>query len=72
MKIKKLNLTNYRGFKQLDIDFEPDITVIAGINGVGKSSILNALAVCLSHVLPKLTQSRSRGMNFELRRCAFW
>ena len=64
MKLHKLNLTNFRGIKQLDIDFESDITVLAGVNGVGKSSILNALSVLLSQTLPKFTPSKSKSIHF--------
>ena len=63
MKLEKLKLVNYRAFKQLNVGFEAGVTVIAGINCVGKSSILNAIAVSLSRALPKLTQSRSRGLS---------
>lgn len=51
MKLNQLSLANYRGFEQLDIAFEPDITVIAGVNGVGKSALLSAIVRCLSHTL---------------------
>ena len=51
MKLKQLSLANYRGFEQLDIAFEPDVTVIAGVNGVGKSALLSAIVRCLSHTL---------------------
>lgn len=53
MKLKKLTLANFRGFDQIDFDFEEDLTVIAGVNGVGKSGVLKALASLLSHALPK-------------------
>jgi predicted ATP-binding protein involved in virulence len=57
MKLERLSLANFRGFKQLDITFEPDLTIIAGANGTGKSAILKATAMAVSHVLPKLTPS---------------
>lgn len=60
MKLIKLSLANYRGFEQLDITFEPDITVIAGVNGVGKSSVLNAISQIYSRILPRLSPSRAR------------
>ena len=58
MKLKKLTLANYRGFDQIDLDFADDVTVIAGVNGVGKSGILRALTRALSQALPKFTVSR--------------
>ena len=44
MKVEQLNLVNFRGFDQIDLSFEPDVNVIAGVNGVGKSGILQELA----------------------------
>lgn len=58
MKLKKLTLANYRGFDQIDLDFADDVTVIAGVNGVGKSGVLKALTSALSLALSKLTVSR--------------
>ena len=58
MKLKKLTLANFRGFDQIDLDFLDDVTVIAGVNGVGKSGVLKALTSSLSLALPKFTVSR--------------
>lgn len=43
MKLRELSLANYRGFEQLEVSFSPDLTVIAGVNGSGKSGLLRAL-----------------------------
>src|SRR5262249_371543 len=55
---KRLALTNYRGFQKLDIEFGEKITVLAGVNGSGKSAVLRALAAVLANLLPKLTVSK--------------
>lgn len=47
----RLNISNYRGFSQVTLEFDPRITVLAGWNGSGKSSTLSALAILLSHLL---------------------
>ena len=52
MKLERLTLANFRGFEQIEIGFEADITVIAGVNGVGKSGVLRALTVAMSQGLP--------------------
>lgn len=57
MKLKKLTLANFRGFDQIDLAFADDVTVIAGVNGVGKTGVLNALASAMSLALPKFTVS---------------
>lgn len=64
MKLERLSLTHCGGFEQLDISFEPEVTLIAGINGAGKSTLLRALAVVLSRALPEFTPSRSTPIHF--------
>ena len=64
MKLESLSLAHCGGFEQLDIDFEPDVTLIAGVNGVGKSTVLHALAVVLSRAMPEFTPSRSAPLYF--------
>lgn len=64
MKLESLTLANCGGFEQLDIGFEPDVTLIAGVNGVGKSTVLHALAVLLSRAMPEFTPSRSAPLYF--------
>jgi predicted ATP-binding protein involved in virulence len=64
MKLESLSLAHCGGFEQLDIVFEPDVTLIAGVNGVGKSTVLHALAVLLSRALPEFTPSRSAPLYF--------
>ena len=55
MRFTSLRLSNFRGTRKLEIGFEPDMTVIVGRNGAGKSSILDALAMIVG-----LARSRSR------------
>jgi ABC-type multidrug transport system ATPase subunit len=64
MKLESLSLAHCGGFEQLDIAFEPDVTLIAGVNGVGKSTVLHALAVLLSRAMPEFTPSRSAPLYF--------
>ena len=54
MIVHQLNLANFRGFEQIELVFEPDVSVVAGVNGVGKSGILQALAALFSRALPEL------------------
>jgi predicted ATP-binding protein involved in virulence len=65
MKLEFLSLAHCGGFEQLDIAFEPDVTLIAGVNGVGKSTVLHALAVLLSRAMPEFTPSRSAPLYFN-------
>lgn len=65
MKLTKLTLANFRGFDQIDLDFADDVTVIAGVNGVGKSGVLKALTIALSLALPKFTVSRESPLSLN-------
>ncbi|MCO7737480.1 AAA family ATPase [Brucella intermedia] len=60
MKIDRLYLENYRGIDRLVLEFDPEITVIVGRNGAGKSSILDATAALL-----KIIQFSWRSDGFE-------
>lgn len=42
MKLKNLYIENIRSYKKLDFTFEEGVTVISGVNGSGKSSLLEA------------------------------
>ena len=64
MKLESLVLAHCGGFEHIDIAFESDVTLIAGVNGVGKSTLLHALAVLLSRTLPAFTPSLSPPLYF--------
>jgi len=50
MKIERLVLKNFRGIREMDLEFNEKLTVLIGPNGAGKSSILHAMALPLSDV----------------------
>lgn len=45
LNLKSLKLRNYRCFEAIDIDFDPQLTVLVANNGAGKTSILDAIAI---------------------------
>ncbi len=47
MYIKSLKLKNYRCYENLEIELNPEYTILVGVNGAGKSTILDALATAL-------------------------
>ncbi|RMX10992.1 ATP-binding protein [Vandammella animalimorsus] len=65
MKLESLSLKHCGGFEQLDtISFEPDVTLIAGVNGVGKSTLLKAIAVILSRAQRRMNIAASQPLSF--------
>lgn len=55
MRVTRLRLNGFRGFRELEINLDRDLTVLVGVNGAGKSSILDAAAIMLSRVAAGLT-----------------
>jgi len=55
MRVKRLKMTSFRGIGDLTLEFPTDEpTVFIGINGVGKSSILDCLAILLSCLIARI------------------
>ena len=48
-RVKSLKLRNFKGIAELDLDFDESLTLLAGINGAGKTSILQALLAAVTH-----------------------
>ncbi len=54
MRINTLELTNVRGFTHAKLEFQPGFNLIVGINGVGKTTVLEALRVSMTHILKEI------------------
>ncbi len=61
MKIDTLTLNGYRGINEMELSFQDKMNIFIGINGAGKSSVLDAAAVLLSWVVTRLKHSGSSG-----------
>ena len=44
INFKKLTITDWKQFEKIEIDFHPQLTVMTGANGSGKTTILNLLS----------------------------
>lgn len=63
MYLQKLVLHNFKCFENLELDFSPRLTVIAGSNGSGKTSVLEAAAIAVSALFVKMDQISGRSLN---------
>ncbi len=43
--LKSINLINFRNFKQLDLSFDEKLNIFFGLNGTGKTNILEAISL---------------------------
>lgn len=60
MHINSLTLSQFRVFDNVSFDFRPGMNLIIGINGTGKSTVLDALRILLAKALPYFTACRRR------------
>jgi predicted ATP-binding protein involved in virulence len=56
MKLKSIELLNFRGVAKMNLDFTERTTALVGVNGVGKSTVLDALAIALSHLTWRINE----------------
>lgn len=61
MKYKRLVIDNFKCFKHFEVDFAPDVSIIIGKNGAGKTSLINAIVYSLYFMF---TNDRSLGEDF--------
>src|SRR5215470_511470 len=66
MKITRLDVAGLRAFEQAAFEFDSALTLLVGVNGVGKTTILETLRIALSRALPKFTASRARPEPFTI------
>lgn len=60
MKLKKLGLKNFKQYQEQVFEFNDDINIIVGDNESGKSTVLEAIEVCLNFFY------RGKPLNMEL------
>jgi predicted ATP-binding protein involved in virulence len=51
MYLKKLHITNFRCFKDYEVEFAPRVTVLFGKNGAGKSTLIHAIHKAMSFMM---------------------
>jgi predicted ATP-binding protein involved in virulence len=61
MKAAKLSLINFRGAQSLQLELQEKLNVFCGVNGAGKSTVLDAIAIMLSWVVSRLRHAGTTG-----------
>jgi predicted ATP-binding protein involved in virulence len=61
MHINKLILERFRGAKSLSLELHPRLNVFVGMNGSGKSTVLDATAILLSWLVNRIKHANASG-----------
>ncbi|MCM1256542.1 MAG: AAA family ATPase [Roseburia sp.] len=65
MKVKTIKVSNFKGIDSLEIPFDGKSTIIFGINGVGKSTILRAIDLIYANIISLLVSSKKKLAQLE-------
>jgi ABC-type multidrug transport system ATPase subunit len=66
MIVTELKLANLRAVELAEFHFQPGFNLVVGVNGVGKTTVLDALRICFSRILPSITESQSSPIPFKV------
>ncbi|MCK5157365.1 MAG: AAA family ATPase, partial [Spirochaetales bacterium] len=61
MKIQRLEINNFRGINTMKISCNDHLNIFCGVNGSGKSSILDSIVLQLSWIIARIRQSKGGG-----------
>ena len=64
MKLKSLKLTNFRGIRDLRMEFSGQVNVLTGVNGAGKTAVLDCAAIMLSRLIGRIRSTKETGRFF--------
>ncbi len=65
MKISNLNLENYRGAQSLPLLLNQKLNVFYGVNGSGKSTVLDSIATMLSWAVSRIRHAGASGRHIN-------
>ena len=64
MKLKSLEITGFRGISHLELEFPERVNILVGVNGAGKSAVLDCTAIMLSLLIERIRSPTGRGRTF--------
>ncbi|MCB9583902.1 MAG: AAA family ATPase [Polyangiaceae bacterium] len=65
MRLTRLIIENFRGFEQLELDLDQPVIVLVGINGSGKTTVLDAIVHCFVGTQPSPSERRAGTSKFD-------
>jgi len=65
VQIKEIDIQNFRGIEKQTIELSPNINVFVGVNGAGKSTILDAIAISLSWLVARIQKADTQGLGIS-------
>ncbi|MBQ8517128.1 MAG: AAA family ATPase [Akkermansia sp.] len=66
MRVTRVRLENYKGFKSFEHSFNPGINVLFGANGSGKTSTLRAIVTILSWYISRIKTATGSGKSITI------
>lgn len=67
MKLEKLSLNNFRAIDKADIEFGGKSTVVFGINGTGKSSVLRSVNLIFANIINQVVNRKELKQNYAIQ-----
>ena len=64
MRLESIKLAGFRGITKLKLEFPEQVNVLAGVNGSGKSAVLDCTAIMLSRLIGRIRSSAGTGRYF--------
>lgn len=66
MKINRLELKNFRSFDRAELQLNGKSTVIFGVNGTGKTSVLTSINLLYANIINQIVNRKELKQNFNL------
>lgn len=66
MRINKIHIINYKNFEKIEVhEIDDHVNIFIGVNGAGKTAILDALAVAAGSYLSKIDKATAKPISRE-------
>ena len=65
MRVESIDIDGFRGISRLRLEFPEQVNVLVGVNGAGKSAVLDCTAIMLSRLIGRIRSTRGTGRFFS-------